>query len=291
MPVFMVENQSGQENRTDDLDLMNLVEMSFSFFKNYGKLITIFSIVGIAAGVALYKMSPKLYESTLLLHSSTLTNSEQINIIQNWNALLQGGEYAALGERLHCDSGKLKNVAKITAAEMQKLFMPNNPNAFVVTALVKDNDVLDSLSKGIVYGFENNEYIKARLNSKRANLAALIDKVKIEIVKMDSTKKHVESSISNNSQHASSFIVDVSTINGQMIGLNEKLLAYQDELKFSNAVEIFHKFEKFEKPVAPKLFKSVVLGFIGGFAIGYLLSVYIYLRKRFAVHTRAVEVV
>src|ERR1700712_4814822 len=173
MPVFMVENQAGQENKSDDLDLINLLERMFSFFRNYIWVIAFFSIAGMLAGFTLYKMSPHLYESTILLHSSTFSNSEQINIIENWNALVNGGEYTALGERLHCDSAMLIKVAKISAAEMQKLFMPNNPNAFVVTALVKDNNVLDSLSAGIVYGFENNNYIKSKLASKRSNLTEL----------------------------------------------------------------------------------------------------------------------
>ena len=282
----MSENQSGQANKSDDLDLINLVESVFSFFRNYSKLIAFFSIAGILAGYTLYKISPKQYESTLLLHSSTLTNTEQINIIENWNALLRDGEYAALGERLNCDSAMLKKVAKISAAEIQKLYIPNNPNGFVVKAIVRDNAVLDSLYKGIIYGLENSDYIKAKLASRRTILAELIGKVKTEISKLDSTKKNIENSINSNNQHSSSFIIDVSTITSQVISLNEKLLGYQDELKFSAAVLVFHKFEKFEKPVSPKFLKSVVLGFIGGFAIGYLLSLYLYLRKRFAVNTR-----
>jgi hypothetical protein len=283
----MLENQPGRVDKSDDLDLIHLAGKMFSFAASYGRLIALFAMFGILTGYALYKMAPRQYESTLLLHSSTLTNTEQINIIENWNALLKAGEYTALAERLHCDPDMLKKVSKITAAEIQKLYMPNNPNAFVVTVLVKDNAVLDSLSSGIVYGFENNDYIKAKLASKRSNLSALINTVKIEINDLDSTKKNIESSISKNSRYpASSFIVDISTINGQVINLNEKLLAYQDELKFCHAVEIFHKFDTFERPVSPKFFKSLSLGFIGGFAIGYILSLYLYLHKRSAVHAR-----
>jgi len=280
MQVFMTENQQGQQYESDDLDLISLFEKLFSFFRNYGRRVLIFSGAGMLAGFVLYQLSPAVYESTLLLHSSTLTNTEQINIIENWNALLKGGEYKTLGEQLNCHTGTLKKVAKIAAAEIQKSYIPNNPNAFVVTVLVKDNAVLDSLSNGIVYGFENNEYIKSKLMSRRANLATLIDKVKTEIDKLDSTKKNIEKNINSNSQHLSSFIIDVSAINAQVIGLNEKLIACQDELKFAHAVEVFHKFEKFEKPVSPKLFKLLVLGFIGGFSLGCLSSFYVYLRKR-----------
>ena len=88
----MVENQPGNESKEDDLDLMNLVRRVFSFFRIYGRRIVIFSITGMLACLLLFKISPNLYESTLLLHSSTLTNSEQINIIENWNELLKNGE-------------------------------------------------------------------------------------------------------------------------------------------------------------------------------------------------------
>ena len=276
----MLENQPGQGNKSDDLDLINLFERVFSFFMKYGRLLAIFSLIGILTGSVLYKISSKQYASTLLLHSFTLSNTEQINIIENWNDLLKNEEYTVLAERLNCDPSLLKKVSRVKASEIQKLYIPNNPNGFMVEVLVRDNAVLDSLGKGIIFGLENSDYMKARLSSRRSTLTQLIDKVRTEITKLDSTKKNIEHNINSNNQHSSSFIIDISTINSQMISLNEKLLSFQDELKFTSAVQVLHKFEKFEKPVSPKLFKSLLLGFIAGFAIGYILSLYIYFRKR-----------
>ncbi|MEP7163278.1 MAG: hypothetical protein ABI741_01220 [Ferruginibacter sp.] len=278
----MLENQPGQGNKSDDLDLINLFERIFSFFGKYGRLIAIFSFAGIIAGFILYKTSSKQYASTMLLHSFSLSNTEQINIIENWNDLLKDKEYAVLAERFNCDPAMLKKVNSMKASEIQKLYIPNNPNGFMVEVLVKDNEILDSLGKGIVYGLGNSDYMKAKLDARKTTLTQLIDKVKAEIIKLDSTKKNIEYNINNNNPHASSFIIDVSTINSQMIGLNEKLYSFQDELKFTNAVQVLHKFEKFEKPVAPKLFKLLLLGFIGGFAIGYILSLYLFVQKRIA---------
>lgn len=282
----MLENQPGKNDNSDDLDLVNLLLRLFSFVKKYGRLIAAFTISGMLIGYLLFKTSPKLYQSTLLLHSSSLTNTEQINIIDNWNELLKSGEYNVLSERLHGDPEMLKKVAKISAAEIQKLYIPNNPNGFEVTAIVKDNSVLDSLGKGIVYGLENSDFIKAKLASRRATVQELIEKVKIEISKLDSTKKNIERSIGNNNQRSSSVIVDISAIAIQSISLNEKLLGYQDELKFSAAVQVYHKFEKFDKPVSPKLFKLLALGFIGGFAIGYVVALCKYLQHQFTVRTQ-----
>ena len=201
----MIENQSSLENKSDDLDLITLFERVFFFFRNYGRLITMFSFIGIITGFVLYKVSPKQYTSTLLLHSFTLTNTEQINIIENWGELLKGEEFAVLAERLNCDPETIKKIKKVRAAEIQKLYIPNNPNGFMVEVWVEDNTVLDSLNRAFVYGLENSDYIKAKLANRRSNLALLYDKVKAEIIKLDSTKKYIEQNIHNNSHFSCHF--------------------------------------------------------------------------------------
>lgn len=276
----MLETKNQGGNKNDDLDLLHLLEKLFSFIKAYGRIIALCSLIGMAVGFALYKTLPKQYSSTMLLHSYTLSNTEQIRIIENWNELLKNGEYEVLARHFNCNPETLKKVNKISASEIQKLYIPNNPNGFMVQVWVKDNRAIDSLSDGIIYGLENSDYIKSKLATRRASLSQLIDKVKTEISTLDSTKKNIESGINSNSRYNSSFIVDISSINSQVIGLNEKLFSYQDELKFTNAVQVLHRFEKFDKPASPKFLKLLVLGFLAGFAIGYLLSLYNYMRKR-----------
>ncbi|HUS01351.1 MAG TPA: hypothetical protein VMY77_06475 [Chitinophagaceae bacterium] len=268
------------ENKKDDLDLIMLLGRIFSFFRNYGRLIAICSVAGMLLGLLLFFVLPKRYSSTLLLHSFTLTNTEQINIIDNWNELLKKREYDAISADFNCDPEMLKKISSIKASEIQKLYIQNNPNGFLVEVIVTDTGVLDALQKGIINGLENGEYLKARLESKKSNLRHLIEKVKIEIARLDSTKKDIENSINNSNRSSSSYIIDVSGLTGQMIGLNEKLLGYQEDLKFTHAVQVLHNFAKFKKPDSPKLFKLLVLGFIAGFSIGYILAIYKYVQKR-----------
>lgn len=279
----MIETQQGAGNTGDDLDLLRLFEKISRFFRNYALMIAIFSLIGGILGYASYKIVPPKYASSLLLHSFTLTNNEQINIIENWNELIKGKEYSTLGERLNCSASLISKLSEISAVEIQKLYSENNPNGFNVEVMVSDNSILDSLQQGIIYGLENSEYMKARLATKRSNFTELIEKVKTEINKLDSTKKNIENNITSNTQHTSSYILDVSGINTQMINLNEKLLGYQEQLKFMNAVQVLHKFEKFQKPASPKFLKSIILGIIGGFAIGYIIAVYLSISKKLAV--------
>lgn len=276
--------EHNSENKTDDLDLIILLERFFSFFRRYGRIIITCSIIGILTGLFLYFVLAKRYTSTLLLHSFTLTNTEQINIIENWDELLKKGEYDALSKDFNCDPEMLKKVSSITASEIQKLYVQNNPNGFMVEAVVKDTSVLDPLQQGIVSGLENGEYLKAKLEGRKAVLREMIGKVKAEIIKLDSTKKDIENSINNKSKSSSSYIIDVSGITGQMISLDEKLLGYQEELKFTHAVQVLHNFAKFKNPDSPKLFKLIILGLIAGFSFGYALSIYKYAVKRINQH-------
>lgn len=287
----MTQDYKASEEKSDDLDLITLAERIFSFCKKYGKLIIISSVAGMLIGLIFYTILPKRYSSTLLLHSFTLTNTEHINIIDNWNDLLKKSEYEALSKEFNCDPTMLKKVNKIAASEIQKLYIQNNPNGFMVEAVVTDTAVLDPLQKGIVYGLENGEYLKAKLESRRSNLRQLIEKVKSEISKLDSTKKDIESSIRNTNRSTSSYIIDVSGITGQMIGLNEKLLGYQEDLRFTRAVQVLHNFAKFKKPQSPKLFKLMVLGLFAGFCIGYIISVYRYIRGKIKQRNNAKAIV
>lgn len=277
----MAEDKQETEQKKDDLDLLILAEKIILFWRKYGSIMIGSSIAGILLGIAVFFISPKRYGSSMLLHSFTLTNTEHINIIENWDELLKKAEYESLSSDLGCDPALLKKVSKISALEIQKLYIQNNPNGFMVEVIVSDTAILDALQKAIIHGLESSEYMKEKLETKKSNLTQLITKATDEIIKLDSLKQSIENSINNrHGSNSASFIIDISNITGQMMNLNEKLLGYREELKFAQAVQVLHNFSKFKNPVSPNLFKLVVLGLLGGFAIGYIISMYKYMNNR-----------
>ena len=276
----MAENVQQLQERTDELELIGLVERGVSFLKKFGTWIAIFSIIGLGLGIVLYALSPKLYPSTLLLHSVVLTNEEEIAIIYTWKDLMKKGERAALAKTLNLDSVTMSKLGKISAEQIQKLYTQNNPNGFIVHVLVKDTSILDELEKGIVYGLESSSYVQERVSSRRAKLNAMIDKVKIELSKLDSMKTSIQHIISGRSAGGSSFMLDISGINAQWIGLNEKLFALEEELKFVNAVQVLQSFNRISKPESPKLLKTLFLGVLAGGFIGYIIALFRYLLSK-----------
>ena len=234
-----------------------------------------------------YRISPKEYSSTLILHARIITNQEQLEIVKSWNELLRKGEYDILASVLNCDAAISEKSQEISGEEIQKLYVPDNPNGFTIEVLVSDTGILERLQQAIVYGLQNNEYIKERIASRKSNLNALIQKVKTEISALDSTKSNVENIINNKNQNQSKFIIDVTGINRQLIELDEKLYGYQDELKFVNAIQVLQNFNKLKYPENPKLLPSLFIGLIAGVFIGYFVALYRYMKRKLRKRAKA----
>ena len=266
--------------KQDELDLLNLLENAFSFFRNFGKWIIIFSLAGLGLGILYYVVAPKKYSSRLILHSKILTNQEVIEIIGTWQDLLRKREYATLAAIINCNEAVLKKTNSIKAVEIQKLYVQDNPNGFIVDVMVSDTAILNNLQNGIIYGLENSYYVKERVETKKANLNDLIAKVTGEITNLDSTKRTVTDIITNKSKTTSALLIDVSGINTQWINLNEKLLNYQEELKFIRAVQILQSFNKLKRPEEPKLLRSLFFSVAVGAFVGYIFAIFKYLHFR-----------
>jgi len=278
--VDMKETYNNSAENSDELDLIVLFEKLVLFLKRFAKVLICFTLIGIITGIALFLSAVRKYPSTLILHSSTLTNLENIQIIGSWKDLFKKQEHQVLSAILDCNPVTLKKIVSISAEEIQKLYVADNPHGFIVKVVVKDPSILDELQKGIIHGLENNEYIKERIAVKRSNLTQLIEKVTGEITKLDSTKLAVENIINNKKNNSSSLMVDVSSINSELINLNEKLLKYKEELKFANAVQLLQKFNKLRKPESRKGPLLLTVGAIAGFLLGYIVSLFMYVRKK-----------
>ena len=269
---------SGDQNKTniqpDDVDLIALLERSILFFKKYKWIFLAAILLGLLLGFLRYRSLPAVYKSRLILQSTILSNQNAIQIVANWNALLKSTEQIDLTVTFNCREGILHKVKQIKAEEIQKIFTPTNPNGFTIDVLITDVSILDELQQGILYGFYNNEYVKDRLTAKKNRLGELIDKTTMELKRLDSTKKTVENILSGKGSSSSSLIVDASGISRQWIEMNEKLLSFREELKFSNGVQVLQSFSKFKRPAGPNLFVWLFLGLASCLSIAYLSALF-----------------
>ncbi|HEY6064468.1 MAG TPA: hypothetical protein VIV35_12705 [Chitinophagaceae bacterium] len=276
----MTTDEKRTEAPSEDIDLLLLLERFISFLDRYRWIFFGAVLAGLVSGYLFYRSIPTTYRSKLVAHSLYLTNPENIQIVNNWDKLLKEKEYKSLADAFNCSENILHGVKQIKAKEIQQVFSPSNPNGFTIDVLVTNNNILDSLQAGIVYGFENNEYVKERLAVKSASLQELITKTTEEIKKLDSTKKIMEGIIGGSGHSSASLIVDGSSINRQLIEMNEKLLGFKESLQFTRAVQVLQSFSKFSKPDGPHLIPWLVIGLFFFLCLAWAFSVFSNVSKK-----------
>jgi len=269
-----MRNGKGQYVASDDIDLINIVERAFLFFRRYRIAFVIAIVAGIALGCLRYYTSGKIYKSRLILHSSFLTNLEEIEIINYWNELLKRNEYAALAQSFNCNESILHNVLSIEASEILKNYSASNPNGFYIDARVRNNAVLPALQKALIYGLNNTEYVKQRLSLRKKDLETLIDKVTAEIQKLDSVKKSIETVITSREKNSSSFMLDIPGVNKEFLDMNEKLLSYHEELQFSTSgIQVLQSFVPLNTPVSISLRVMILIGILFCLFLAFIFTV------------------
>jgi hypothetical protein len=264
----------------DYVDLVSLLERMILYLRRFWVLFVVAAIAGIFLGCVIYFASPKIYRSRIILHSSYLTNSEQIEIVDYWNELLKRNEKPTLARIVHCDENLLSYVTSMEGAEILKNYSATNPNGFYIDVKVKNNSILPELQQAIVDGLNNTELVKQKLILRKEDLNQLIEKVTIEIGKLDSIKSNIENIISNKEKNSSSLMLDVTGVNRELIDMNEKLLSYQEELRFASGVQVVQGFVPLNTPVSISLKVMIVLGLILGLSIAYAITLAVYVRTR-----------
>jgi disulfide bond formation protein DsbB len=273
----MTENRINPDIPGDDVDLIGLLERIYLFFRRFRNIFLIALVVGALLGGVVYFLSPKLYQSKLILHPAYLTNQEEIEIIDYWNQLLQRNERKILAPILNCSEELLNKVTSLEGAPILKNYSSTDPNGFYITATVSDNSILPQLQNAIIYGLNNTEYVKQKHSEKKQDLETLIDNTSYEAKKLDSLKNNMETSVDKNPVSA---LLNVETINKDLIDLNEKLVGYKTELRSLSSLQLLQGFIPLNTPISRSLKTSILLGVLFCVAIAYLFSLLKYVEDR-----------
>jgi hypothetical protein len=269
----------------DDLDLIRVVQKAVSFVKTFRTVLVSGLVLGLTAGLFLYFRSPKQFSTRLIVRpwflnqTGLLSNQEEIEIVENWRKLLSTREKLQLASALNCQPQTINNLISISAEEILRTYVPNNPNGFLINVTVADTSILDDLQKGIVYGLDNSPFIREKLDVRRKRDVELIKQVKTEIANLEVTRHLIDSMIKTRNSGATNLLVDISRVNAESVELNEKMHGYEEDLKFISGVQVLGNFNR-GKLTRPGLAKFSLLGIASGAFVSYLLCILLYLGRR-----------
>ena len=280
-----VTKNGAPHKNPDELDLLQLLRNGLSFIRTFRAILFTSIALGFSLGFFLYISSPKQLSTRMILRpwflnqTGLLSNQEEIQIIENWKDLLAKGETNQLATTLNCDEQVIRHLKSISAEEILRTYEPNNPNGFLVNVSVTDASILQRLQDGIIYGLNNSPYTKQKIETRQMKDIALISELKKEISRLELTRNSIDIALKNNSPGSSLLLVDISRLNAESIELNEKMLGYQEDLKFLSGVQVLENFTT--GPLTRKgLFKFTLMGLASGAFIGYIISLLVYVARR-----------
>jgi hypothetical protein len=296
--------------RIGDSILYGLATLRNLFFENKLFFIGIIVIGLVLGGLYSELLKKKYYKSTMVLSCDYLNTQILQNTIEKLNLLSQEAEREGLAEILKIDVATAKNIQKFefkpfvseddvvemevlreqlnnVAAEKKDLVEKviskleiENKNAYQVSVLVYNPDVVKPLETALVGYFKNTEYIKRRVEINQINLNSRKNKLVRESKKLDSLKRVLfdnyqtlgkTSRGSNNVILSDEQLANPLEVFRQDLELNQELLTIEKQIYLNPDFEVVDGFTTFKEPESASLTKILVIAFLVSWAAGYLI--------------------
>lgn len=262
--------------RNDEIDLLDLVLRAVRIVRDNFWMILIFFILGTALGTMRYFSSRKIFENKMIVSSEIMTESYSKKLIDNINQFLSEGNTEALTSLLGISKETAQNVSLVRIespySNESEVAKEEDRKYFIITVEVFSQDILPDLQKGLINYFENNAYVKVRVNQKRAGYQETIARYDQEIRDLDELKAKIYKGDFFKDTKGT-IVFDLTSINKQLVELTTERLEIKDKLELVNSVQLLEGFTKFNHPVKPRLSLSIVAGsFVGLIFVSILIA-------------------
>lgn len=162
---------------------------------------------------------------------------------------------------------------------IQKLEIENK-DAYQISVLVYDPSAVKPLEKALVKYFQNNDYIKRRVDINKVNLNNRKNKLITESKKLDSLKKVIQQnlqSLSKSSRGSNNVILNDEAVNNPLeiftedLRINAEILSIEKQLYIQPDFEVVDGFTTFKEPESSGLVKILIISFFVSILMGYLI--------------------
>lgn len=258
-----MELSKQQASPTDEIDLFELFAKIILSIKNNIVLIVVAFLVGSFSGLAYYKISPKVFESEMLISSDILTESYGKSLIDNLDKFVKEGSIQSLSKKLNLSPKQASAIDGIkikSALEAQVNTLENAKIYLLVEVKLRDNSIWPQLQNGLIDYLQNNEFAKIRTEQKKKYTNEIIDKINLELVYLEKLKARIADGGLTQSTKEYLVLFDPTTINSKIIDFSREKINLQNSLETISSVQVVEGFSVFKNPVSPKLSLSLAAG-------------------------------
>ena len=274
---------------TEELNLSELFSNFVKFISRNSKLLLVFMGVGIISVVGYQKFKTPYYETKAICMSgiSEYERQEQIEDLSQRTAIdlinylqinVDNKDYSALALLLGIDVKVASTIKKIDAEQlyqqdMNEKFYALNKFEILLTTYDKDENL--SIKSGLIYYFENNDYISQYYKSYKQSSRALINDINDEIKVLN--KIRVETKVNSFALGSPNTISgDDRRLSNEIIALShmrEEIKTNSELLKPLSFVQNFAKVNKKEDDILIFGILVALLSFIFGLFVALIKEV------------------
>jgi len=274
---------------TEELNLSELFSNFVKFISRNSKLLLVFMGVGIISVVGYQKFKAPYYETKAICMSGIseyerqeqiedLSQRTAIDLINHLQINVDNKDYSALALLLGIDVKVASTIKKIDAEQLYQQDMNEKfyaLNKFEILLITYDKDENKSIKSGLIYYFENNDYISQYYKSYKQSSKTLINDINDEIkvlnqirveTNMNSFALGSENTISGDDRRLSNEIIALSHMREE-IKTNSKLL------KPLSFVQNFAKVNQKEDDILIFGILGAILSFILGLFVALVKEV------------------
>ena len=274
---------------TEELNLSELFSNFVKFISRNRKLLLVFMGVGIISVVGYQKFKTPYYETKAICMSGIseyerqeqiedLSQRTAIDLINHLQINVDNKDYSALALLLGIDVKVASTIKKIEAEQLYQQDMNEKfyaLNKFEILLTTYDKDENKSIKSGLIYYFENNDYISQYYKSYKQSSRTLINDINDEIkvlnqirveTNMNSFALGSENTISGDDRRLSNEIIALSH-------MREEIKTNSELLKPLSFVQNFAKVNQKEDDILIFGILVALLSFIFGLFVALIKEV------------------
>jgi hypothetical protein len=256
---------------SDEIDLLKLADQVWQFALKNIWIFAIAIILGAVGGYSVFRLSPKVYKSKMIVHSDIITPTIGKTLIDELNALIGSENWGKLGETL-----------KITPEQASSIVFANikSPLERAESPIIKETErrlllielkstqptLFPVYQKSIVSYLETNEYSKNRGQLKKNLYEGIYLKIEDEINDLEKLRKVISEEPSSAERNKT--LVELTKINSEVVDLTRLKFCYKDSLDQANKISEINGFAII---TAPRPYKLIVTGIAIGLLIGLII--------------------